>query len=503
MKRYSLWLVLAALLAVTLMPATAQNGPRIPPLTKNFSDHNNLSSALEINPTISISTTNANSATLEGSELQPSCGNVVETLWYEMYLSAGQLSVSSAANYITSSDSVVAVYRAPNNSPNFATLIEVACSDNGSGSGVIPFTALPTGLYLVQIGAKDSITPGASSVVNATISFLPDDPLPNDEVSGATNLKFSADVVLWNVQNATNNPNEPIDPTLSPADQLSNTVWYKFTLTTEGVVVFQTVDDAVVDLYFSVFEDNGGGLIPVTGDYNYVGQVFPAGTYYLRVAAVDEPAGVGNNGVSYYNFIAARYLIPTNYTFSVDNENQVSSMIGWKVKNATTDGAGCTVAPNNCYFGFVSDGASEKTLLKGKFTLNNVKLKPNDGMALQIGVQNLTGDPNLQYKLVLTDASGATQVYSMNVTDPLASTLFNITPVTSSFVPVKGVVKIKNKDKDAGDAIRVFAVITVPLRLGADTRSSDNGLFASVLSKLTNASASSQTEAAPLPLPQP
>jgi hypothetical protein len=236
-------------------------------------------------------------------------------------------------------------------------------------------------------------------------------------------------------------------------------------------------------------------LTPVTGG-TYIGYPVPPGTYYLRVASYLTPQGIAQPGsLAFYNFILNHYISPENYTFSVDNQNDVSSLEGWKLKNANTDMADCDIS--QCFVRFTSDGAGEKTQLKASVDVSATKFKPNDLFVIQMAGQNYVGEPDLLFKYMLINASGAKQVFTLRHTSSASPNDLAEYTFTQGFTPVRAVIKIINKDKDLGDSVELTGVVALTYRLGGTTRA---------LAELTSSgvwNVPAQPEAAPLPLPQP
>ncbi|MBK9123559.1 MAG: hypothetical protein IPM16_10640 [Chloroflexi bacterium] len=196
------------------------------------------------------------------------------------------------------------------------------------------------------------------------------------------------------------------------------------------------------------------------------------GEYYLRIGIVGQPQGTSS---TFITFTGIAYLMPPNYNFSVGltegTSSAAPSLAGWTVKNAAGDDVGCDAAPPYiCSFTFISSGAGENTVLKTSVDLSDVKVKAGDVIRFQPSLNDVSGLPNLQAKLVLRDAFGNKQKYVFFVTDD-QNTEPNLTAVVpANLKPVKAVLKFKNKDTDNGDFIEVDGVVVAALRVGESLR---------------------------------
>lgn len=479
-SRRVLVLFIGLLAALSALPAAAQASPRAVQVIVNAAN-NNKSSAYQFGPDAEITVTGVENATIESGESQHSClpapSAGSKSVWFEVYLVEGQVSLNTAGtSYGTASgnspDSVVSLYYGSRFS-QFTDLESIACNDNGSGAAALTNVPVPlSGTYLIQVSASTAITVTGASQVNLVVTHSLDAPAANDQPSGAKTIKFPALVTLASTYYSTVDLDEPVDPAL--ADQIYYTVWYKVNLADATPVVFQQLNAASsVDLWFTFFEDVGGSFVIPAGIIEtgpgFISALLDPGTYYVRVGQLTP----GSPALT-EQFITAGYLVPNNFTFSVDgyeNSNAsglpVADMTGWSVKNGDPgETAVCDpISPYDCYFVFNSSGALEATQLKAKVNLVNHKVKKGDIFTFNMSV-TLVGDPNLAVSVKLIDAVGGSLKFSKNYDTDITEFFQYISTVAAPIKPVKAVVKIKNEDTDFGDVVRLDSFVAGVLRLG-------------------------------------
>lgn len=477
------WILFVGLLAVIGgLPAAAQSSPRAVQIILNAAN-NNKSSAYQFSPNAEMTVTGVENATIEGGESQHSClpapSAGSKSVWFEVFLVEGQVTLNTAGtSYGTaggnSPDSVMSIYYG-SSFTTFGNLVPIACNDNGSGAAALTNVPIPVnGSYMIQVSASTAITVTAASQVNLVVTHVPDSPAANNEPGGAKAIKFPAQISLSNMGFATVDLNEPADPAL--ADPLYNTVWFTFSKADESPTVFQQLNTAInaPSLWFTIYEDNGGGLVippDVDQQSGYIAAFLAPGTYYLRVGQTSDAEGITSITET---FITLGYLMPNNFEFSVDryeNSNTsglpVADLTGWSVKNGDPgETAVCDpIAPFNCYFVFTSSGALESTQLKSKLNLVDNKIKKGDILTMNASAE-LVGDPDLALSVKLVDANGVSLKYGTDfdsdVTDFVQYTAF----ATASLKPVKAVVKFKNNDTDFGDTVRLDSFAAGTARVG-------------------------------------
>lgn len=474
------WIVFACLIcAITVPPVAAQPAPRAVQVIPNAAN-NNKSSAYQFGPDAEMIVTGVENATIEGSESQHSCLSSPsagsKSVWFEVFLVEGQVSINTAGtSYGTGSgnspDSVMSLYFGNRFTP-FSQLIPIACNDNGTNAAA--FANLPisvSGTYLIQVSASTAITVTTTSQVNVLVTHSPDAPASNDQPSGAKSLKFPVLGALVDTYYATADLNEPSDPAL--AGPIYYTVWYKFDLADASPIVIQQLNlNSFVDLWFTFYEDNGGTLVIPTGrissSIGFTSALLNPGSYYIRVGSMTPSPALTEQ------FVATGYLVPNNIDFSVDGYEDtdtsglpVADLSGWTVKNGDPgETAICdTIAPFNCYFLFDSSGAGEATKLKAKVNLADYKIKTGDVFTFNMST-TLVGDPNLAISVKLVDAADASlkfsKKYDIGIPNPFQFISLAPTPIK----PVKAIVKLKNKDTDFGDTVKLDNFVAGVLRLG-------------------------------------
>jgi hypothetical protein len=336
---------------------------------------------------------------------------------------------------------------------------------------------------MVQISAAPGVAVTGASEVRLLANYSAAIPVSFDEPSEARKLKIPSLPVVVNMASATVSLDEPFDPlALNPdyyplevPDAVTNTVWFKFTYTQRRVFAVSNFYDAG-DVRFSLFQKSGSSYIPALGVLDSyrdsLTAILDPGTYYLRVGMAGSPEG---ELASFVTFTAIAYLTSPNYDFSLPGSEgkagATADLTGWTVKNATAGPGGdelyCDGPPSyECGYRFTSSGAAEATLLKAVVNLNKVKLKKGDVFTAQLPLLDMVGTPNLKFTVVLTNSTGGTQKYNLNVTSDQENFVVMITQVPAGFVPVKAVLKVKNKDTVPGNSVEIDSVVAAVLRVG-------------------------------------
>lgn len=472
-----------ALFVLLVLPAAAQVGPRV-------TGADTAATAHPFSPDAQITVTGVESATIEGAEPSHTCLAPVSpgghSVWFVTTLQPGMLSLNTVGTaYGTagsaSTDSVISVYRFEDSAPagfnSYSELVALGCSDNVGTAGAISGIAIEQATVLyIQVSAAPGINATTASSVVLTADFNALVPHPYDLPGQAKRLKLPKLPTVTNIADATLSLDEPVDPSLP--FPITNTIWSKFTLTSKRIVWFQNFYYQAADLWFSIFTKSGPNYIPATGIYltapDIIFGALEPGTYYLRTGIINAPVGTTQNFIT---FTGLAYLSPIADEFSIwPTEGIVgatASLEGWTVRNPSSgDTETCeTAPPYDCYFKFVSTGAAEATALKGKVTLNDVKLKKGDILLIQAGIGETSGEPNLKVKIVLRNAAGAAISYVMNIRDSIYKTPKRLITLPAGFVPVTAVTTVANRDIDLGDTVELDGVVVVGIRSGEAMRS--------------------------------
>lgn len=492
-------LILSLLMLALAIPAAAQTGTRAP-IEVTAASINNGANAKRFHPAASFVVTGVENATNEPTEPDHTCqqGYESRSVWFTTDLMPGTITLDTTGSVYTISnvtgtsyDTVISLYRVNGASfGGFNTLTPVACSGNDSGPGILTEVSIPVpATYMVQISAAPLVLVSGASQVRLEASYTPAQAVINDEPSGARNLKSPGIPSILNIGSATVSANEPVDPlALNPEyypaqvpEIITNTVWYKFKYT--GRRMFAVTNLYGVDnLRFSLFQKNGGDFVPAAGidesQRNSLTATLEPGTYFLRVGIAGSPQGSLAN---FATWSTIAYLMPPNYGFAQPGaEGQPGAFpdeTGWKVLKGTsgpggTDSSYCSGSYGgyDCGFMFASSGPTEATVLKSTLPLGDVKVKKGDIIMMQMPLISIQGTPNLKFSLIFTDAGGASLTYNLNIRDDDVMTPVMVRAVSANFVPVRAVVKIKNKDKDLGDKIVLDSVMVSVQRVGEATR---------------------------------
>lgn len=485
MKRFLVNTALILLITTVFTVAAAQIEPRV---TIDASINNNALGAFSFNPDAQITVNGVEAATIEGAESTHSCLTPASaggySVWFKTYLMPGTITLNTTGSQFTTaggpvSDTVISLYRFQDTGlvgfDSFVELTPVACDDGIASPGVITnLSIVYEGLFYVQISAAPSVIATGTSSVSLNAQYTAAINVPYDEPDNAKSMKLPNLPSIANISSATLSLNEPVDPfAFIP---VTNTVWAKFTLTSQRTVGFQNFYFNSGSLFFSLFTKSGPNYIPALGTIfsfpNVMLATLNPGEYYLRIGIVGQPQGTSS---TFITFTGIAYLMPPNYNFSVGLTEGTSgatpSLAGWTVNNAAGDDVGCDPAPPyTCSFRFISSGAGENTVLKTSVGLSAVKVKKGDVIRFQPSLNDISGLPNLKAKLILRDALGNTQKYVFFVTDD-QNTEPNLTAVVpTTFKPIKAKLKFKNKDTDSGDFIEIDGIVVAALRVGESLR---------------------------------
>lgn len=471
------------LFALFVLPSAAQVGPRV-------TGADTAATAHPFSPDAQISITGVENATIEGTEPGHTCLTPASpgghSVWFVTTLQPGMLSLSTVGTtYVTAggptTDSVISVYRFADSAPtgfnSYSELVALACSDNAGTAGAIGGITLEqvTTLY-IQVSAAPGVSATTASSVVLTADFTALVPHPYDLPGQAKRIKLPKLPTVTNIADATLSLDEPVDPSLPVP--ITNTVWSKFTLTSKRIIWFQNFYYQAADLWFSIFTKSGPNYVPATGIYltapDIIFAALEPGTYFLRTGIINAPAGTTQDFIT---FTGLAYLSPIADEFSVwpteGLAGATASLEGWTVRNPSGgDAEACeTAPPHDCYFKFVSVGANETTALKGKVTLNDVKLKKGDILLIQAGIGETVGEPDLKVKVVLRNAAGTAISYVMNIRDSIYKTPKRLITLPAGFAPVSAVTKVANRDLDLGDTVELDGLVIVGIRSGEALRS--------------------------------
>jgi hypothetical protein len=164
-------------------------------------------------------------ATLQGSEPSPTCEvgatAIGKTVWYKYTAAANGSLIADTTG--SDFDTVLAVYTGPAASPTFGTLGSIGCNDDGGGSGTSAFS------FAATSGATYYFQAGGSAAEFGNLAFHLSVISANNNLSGATlalPLPYTANVTTTG---ATTEAGEPSPTCEAGSTFIGNTVWYKFT----------------------------------------------------------------------------------------------------------------------------------------------------------------------------------------------------------------------------------------------------------------------------------
>jgi len=393
----------------------AQSAPRVPPT------HDNFASRRSVAVPYAEFLLNAGEATLEGGEPPHPCAGPasIGSVWYSLSLPAGvTLNITtSGSNYNT----VISVW-STTAVPSLASLVNVACEDDGTGQAELSFPVTAIGQYFVSVGNLSA--PGAATLsidfsLAVPAGLLPKGQNPNNPIK----LKLNGTVKLTGIEYGVNGFNTAEPPSCNPQAVHYN-AWFRVTVP----------DDTILRI-------SGEGTLldhPLGASAISTLTVYPVGVYTQAAQeACSAPSGVLGAGVipsvgletgswivRVSAYVVENIPLPSRYKVRthivalanlVDNHNfeAVDALEGWKVKNATGDGittAGGEVLSGTRSFKFVG-GAGEKSKLQQTKTLF-VPLPVDEDMVFAPTVQYTTTANGEPFTLLLTlyYSDGTTEV---------------------------------------------------------------------------------------------
>lgn len=416
--RFSVFVVLAVLPSIF---AAAQTAPRVPPTHDNFA--NRLSIAAPYGETLF----NAGEATLEGGEQPHPCAGPVSigSVWYSLSAPAGvTLNITtSGSNYNT----VISVWKTAA-VPSLASLVNVACEDDGTGQAELDFPVATSGQYFVSVGnlsAAGAATLSIDFSMTVPAGLLPKGQNPNNPV----NLKLNGAVKVAGIEYGVNGFNTVEPPSCNP-QAVDYNAWFRVSVP----------DDTILRI-------SGEGTLldyPIGASAISTLTVYPVGIYTQAAQeACSAPSGILGAGiipsvgletgiwiVRVSAYVAENIPLPSRYKVRtrvfalanlVDNHNfeAVDALEGWKVKNATGDGitiAGGEVLSGLRSFKFVG-GTGEKSKLQQTKTLF-APLPVDEDMVFAPTVQYTTTANGEPFTLLLTlyYSDGTTEVLKRRFT---------------------------------------------------------------------------------------
>lgn len=410
--RFCAFVVIAVL---PCLSAAAQSAPRVPPSHDNFA--NRLSIAAPYGETLF----NAGEATLESGEPAHPCAGTPSTgsIWYSLSAPAGVTLIvdTSVSNY----DTVVSVWQTTG-APNFASLVNIDCEDDGTGQAVLDFPVTTAGQYFVSIGSLSA--PGAKTLnldfsISVPANLRPKGRHPDNPID----VKLNGTVRLSGLEYGVNNFKDAEPPSCNPS-AVDYNAWFRVTVP-----------------YNTVLRISGEGTLlnyPSGAAHYAMLTVYPVGTYTQAAEeACSTPTGVLGAGiipsvgletgewmirVSTYVLEnmpwPSRYKVRTrivSFPNMIDNHNfeAVDPLQGWALKNASGDGittTGGEVLSGARSFKFVGGTGENSKLQQTKTPFAPFPVDEDSKFSPQFQYTTTASGEPLSITLTLYYADGTTEV---------------------------------------------------------------------------------------------